>query len=458
MVVRPGDAPTLGCFFLALVELIAVSAWADGRMHAALTLTILVAAVRMMFMCPDTAMGWFAERSRRAAFLPALVLLAIAIGCIGTVHRVRVVQDIALAILAMFFFAEGTALGIRIRLRQGRLLAQLGVCIAIPCLLIVSGLTVPKMVDIATTTADAGRSILAGGNPYHELIDHFAFASPGGEHFGGYKYTPLMAILYIPFVSALGQSGILVGNILLFAGTGAAAFFLARRISAGDPKLAVVLVLATPIFANQALSTGATDIAAVLPILLAFFFWNRYPTVSGLLIGASLSMKLAPAMFALTLCAPARIGSWARYALGVAVGLIPTAVYFLWSPEDFYRNIILFNAVRSTDSSSWLYYAPAWVGPVVRGAFLLAWGLVIYFSCVVIRTSLYQRLAAFVVVSLCAVLTAPIYHDNYPTWWAPMVAILIAASGGAVERLSHHPPAWLPRVRRDLATAKRFQA
>src|SRR5262249_54637271 len=58
----------------------------------------------------------------------------------------------------------------------------------------------PHLIDIPGTTLEAGRALLAGQNPYTAPID------PGEpEIFRGFKYSPLMAVAYLPLGIPFGE-------------------------------------------------------------------------------------------------------------------------------------------------------------------------------------------------------------------------------------------------------------
>jgi uncharacterized membrane protein len=187
-------------------------------------------------------------------------------------------------------------------------------------------------------------------------------------------------------------------------------------------------MLVSPFFAEQLLSMGATDIAAVLFVLLAFVIWDRNPLLAGLFLGLSLSTKLAPGLFAVAVCIPARPRDWPRYAAGVVVGLLPSIIYLVWSPQDFIRNIFVFQVIRPVETTSWQYFAPAWAALTGRVILITVAALAVLF-CIFTKADLRRRLSGFLVVTFCALLSGPMYLDNYGIWWIPAAACLVASVG-----------------------------
>ncbi|MGH9208958.1 MAG: hypothetical protein ACRD1G_20840, partial [Acidimicrobiales bacterium] len=77
----------------------------------------------------------------------------------------------------------------------------------------------PKMFDIGETTLAAVLAVMHGTNPYTAQLDTVAGGIANDDQFHGYKYLPVMIIMYAPLCLALGTRGIIVTNILLQAMT-----------------------------------------------------------------------------------------------------------------------------------------------------------------------------------------------------------------------------------------------
>ena len=133
----------------------------------------------------------------------------------------------------------------------------------------------PHLIDMATTTLDAGKAMLQGQNPYTMPIDTEAAGLGVLPEFQGYKYLPLMPAVYLPLGLAFGARGLLATNLLLLSAT----LGLMQRLGrdAAGPRaglIAVLLYLSIPLAAQQVLVKGSTDLASVAPLLLGFLFWN----------------------------------------------------------------------------------------------------------------------------------------------------------------------------------------
>jgi hypothetical protein len=141
------------------------------------------------------------------------------------------------------------------------------------------------------------------------------------------------------------------------------------------------------------------------------------------LVGLSISIKLLPGALFVACCLPGeRRGA---YALGGAIGLLPAAASLAASPQAFVNNLLLFNALRPTDSTSWLHYAPPLARTLAGGVLVV--GLLASAAWVWLRRpSLLERVALGTGSVLLALLTGPISHRNYLLWWLPLMALLLA--------------------------------
>lgn len=281
----------------------------------------------------------------------------------------------------------------------------------------------PRLIDMATTTLTAGHAMLAGQNPYTLPID----PEIGGA-FAGYKYLPVMPVIYLPLGLALGARGVLVTNLLLQAVTVALMLRLGRR--AGGYRVGFVasaLYLSLPLVAQQLFAKGTTDLVAVVPLLLAFVAFERSDFLSGLCVGLSIAAKLFPGVVFAPCLLPPGTGARARYGLGIICGMLPILPYALAAPGAFYDNVILFNAVRQPDSTSWLAFAPDGAALVARSIFVaLAFAVAVH----VWRRApdLIARCALAAALTLAVILAAPTAHHNYQLWWLPFYALALGAT------------------------------
>ena len=346
-------------------------------------------------------LNWGAGASKAA------VLLALLIGALWLVHRAapppaRANPSRALVACAGFL-----------------LLAQL----------IYFGLRIahPHLIDMATTTLEAGQAMIQGQNPYNLPIDTEAAGLGASPEFQGYKYLPLMPAVYLPLGSALGARGVLATNLLLLLATLGLMLRLGR--DAASPRaglIAALLYLSIPLAAQQVLVKGSTDLAAVVPLLLGFSVLQRRPGWAGFCVGLSISAKLFPGALFLPCLLPASWPERRRYGLGVALGLLPILPYALLSPAALYDNIVLFNAIRAPDSTSWLSAVPS-AALAARAAFVaLFLGVTAYIAWR--APGLAARCGLGAALALGVILAGPAAHHNYQLWWLPFYCVSLAAA------------------------------
>ena len=422
-----------GSIYLMLITLFSTAGWGHGvyRSLALLaTLALALTAAIVSHWPESVTVRQVYKILPRFALAVGLVPISVGLLSIDTAQHVRAFECLVVGcvIIAGLLRACTQDLRDRPKLQYAATLILLA-SLLIPLVNILSGMVAPKLLDIATTTADAARAMMSGINPYNLNIDAAGANLVGDTAYGGYKYLPAMSGLYAPFVLLGGDKGIIFANAILYASTAIAIFYLCRKLTDQAGYLGIILFLSSPVISEQTLAMGATDIAPVLLILLAFFQWERSSFLVGLFIGLSLAMKPVPALFAATLLIPLKREERWRYALGIVCGAMPVVPYVIWSPQSFFKNVLLFNVIRPADSTSWRYYAPSWAGYIATIGSMTAW---VAFSvwCSVARTSLRARLYAFVFVILGILLAAPNSHDNYAIWWAPVLVSLLMTVGG----------------------------
>ena len=408
----PARAALLSVFLLYLVVLL-------GRRRA------FAALEAWLIKAPS------AGRIALVGIVPATVLAM----SLTSVNKVRIVEALIVMLLA---------LGMAWRQWDHRhanrhlIRALVVLALAVPLLNLVSGMLVPKLSDVATTTVDAARLLWAGHNPYAASIDPYGAANAHDPAFGGYKYLPLMIALDLPFVLPFGQQAVLWLDALTVAGLGAVVWVLASgnpaRPGRSDTRwLALAITLATPELAESSLAMGYNDVIGTLLVLGAFWAGGRSAALAGLLVGCSISFKLMPGLVAMTLLFPP--DRWRPYVLGLAAGLVPDALALAWDPRAFVRNVLVFNLVRSPDPTSWRLFAPVWLGRVASLGALAAWGVISLWLALGRRALSHRdpldlRLGLFVIVVLILIMTGSTAHDDYMVWWMPAAIVLFARNAG----------------------------
>jgi hypothetical protein len=298
--------------------------------------------------------------------------------------------------------------------------------------LLATRLRSPHLNDIPLTTMAAARVMVAGGNPYQEAVDPRAESRAQGRNYDGFKYMPLMAVTYAPAALMNSHRGVILINTVLH-GLMAAMIFLAARSLAGEVAgaLGLIFYLWIRLVPRQLFGPGVTDLAAIIPLVAAWWFAVRRPLLGGLLLGISVSMKLVPALALAPVIAPVaapwRSADSRRFWLGLACGSLPTLVYVLWSPADFASNVFLFNLLRPVDSTSWLYQHPERWRQVAAGALVavVAGGGVVRW---VVRPAPRGQIMLALAVTVGLTLLGPANHGNYQLWWLPWFCIVLGTS------------------------------
>jgi uncharacterized membrane protein len=263
-------------------------------------------------------------------------------------------------------------------------------------------------------------------NFYTSDIDHVA-KHEVGLAFGGYKYLPMMPLVYGPLGLTLGNAGMLLTKLLLDFAIAALIFVAARRDGGRAAGLiAVAAYLSLPLVFGVLYAKFATDLLPVSLLLGSVFAGERRPLLAGLLLGLSVSSKLLPGLAASPACVPLR--GRGSFGLGFAVGLLPTLVAWFSAPRAFIDNIVLFNALRPVDTSSWMWGLAPQASGVSRLAFALVW-LALAIFAVRYATSVTTRSSLVVLLLVTVMLGGPTVHQNYILWLIPFLCIALAVTG-----------------------------
>ncbi len=285
-----------------------------------------------------------------------------------------------------------------------------------------------NLIDIATTTFAAGKAILRGQNPYSLPIDM-------GR---GYTYGPMMALAFLPLGEVWGLQGIVATNSILDLIALLLIFRLGSRVgslSAGG-YYSTLLYLVSSFVPWQLFGVGSTDLAAVVPLLLALLILPKKKGLAGFSIGLAISAKYSPGVF-LALCCFPKSGRL-RYLAGIAAGLLPILACLYVSPKDFVTSTITRVNGRPVDSTSWMFGSP-WapeirlVVPIALAVTLVCVGIYVWVN----NPSLVQRCGLAVVCILVAMLTSPVVHLNYQLWWLPFFAVLVAGATLTLAKFSN---------------------
>lgn len=369
----------------------------------------------------------------------SIIPFAVMLMSIDSSHKVRIADaGVIIALIAGMFWRDTVIVQDRSQRRVRMVsLALVIIALLVPLLDLVSGMLVPKLSDVATTTVDAATLVMQGHNPYAAAIDSYGAANAHDAAFGGYKYLPLLIAIYLPFVTFFGPFATLFVNAVLLAGVCIALSALIRNqagtaVRMDDRMIAIAVLLATPAIAETALAMGYNDLVGTLLVLAAVAMRGRSALGAGLLVGCSLSCKLMPGLVAATILFPP--DRWKAYGIGLAVGMLPILAFLMWDAGAFVRNVLLFNLVRSPDSTSFRLYVPPLVGRIASLAALGFWLASSAWLAIRSRHAgsdhalIDTRIQVFVIATLLLIMTGSTAHDDYMIWWAPAALILFARS------------------------------
>jgi hypothetical protein len=412
--------------------------------------------------------AFHATRARRLfASVLALAMLPAAWFMVGVIEAAswdagarRALATLALLVLTALFalFSEARRLGMpSSRPTVGVVGAIIVCCACLPAVrsqveIGVARFRAPNLNDIPLTTMAAARAMASAQNPYAVAVDRRAESAEQRRNYDGFKYLPMMAVVYAPAALLDYPPGVILINAAQ-QGVTAILIFLVARSLAGSlaAALSLVFYLWLSIVPRQLFGPGVTDYAAVVPLLAAFALGDRRPWLAGLLVGLSLSAKLVPALALAAIIAPAarpwRRGAGRHYWAGFACGCLPSLAYFLWSPAALTSNVLLFNLSRPVDSTSWLDGHPTWwrsmatVG--LAGLFTAGAGI-----RWVVNPNRRGRALLIVVLTMGTTLLGPVDHGNYQLWWIPWLAIVLASCVGPFLDVRE---AWTPAAVTSLA-------
>jgi hypothetical protein len=445
-------AAVLGCIYLLAISLVDIFDYAFQH-----TLPLVVAnGARALIMLLILALlpagrylGSRLRHPRRWMFvLPALLAGLESVRSMGSVFRTHAIASAIIACIALTFAVRFPDHSRRwINSRRARWFF-----ILVFASFLLAHAAESHNPFFAYPSIDAVKALSTGLNPYNVELDpydtafsnhgearfegYFAFGNTRVERFRGYKYGPLLPVIYFPGVMEIGNAGILISNGVILICASLIVSALCSRIFGGNENWAAALLLATPLVQWSVLVVQANDLIAVLPICAAFLVWGKRPGLAGLLLGASASIKIMPAPIAMALLLPPVLATARRFLVGIAVGLTPMAVFAALNSTAFFNNVILFEIVRPSSPASLLPLdVPSTVIWSLRSGFAVIF-LVTAAAAVIRHRSIDYRLATYVVLTIVLLLVSHINMDNYLLWWIPLFIPLLCR--GRVARPS--PP------------------
>jgi Glycosyltransferase family 87 len=414
-------AAILGCTYLLLVSLTDIFGYAVPPqtlpVAVASSARALLMLLLLVLLLAGRHLGSRLCRPHRWMFVVIAVLAAFeSARSIASPYHTHSIASAIIACLALTFAVDFPA---RMQGSTGKSARWFCVVVFLAVCLVHASVK-PIVFDVADTSISAIKAMLMGLNPYKVDLDQF------DERFTGYKYSPLLPIIYLPFVTLFGNIGILICNSITIFLTALAVAALCQRIFGGNGVWAAMLFLVSPLVVMNVLVYRINDLLAVLPICVAFLVWNRRPGLAGLLLGASASTKILPAPIAMALLLPRGLPTARRFVVGIAVGLIPVIAFAALDPAAFFKNVVLFEIVRSSFPSSWLLHMPSSVIWLLRIGFVATF-LATAAAALIRDWSIDRRMMAYVVLTIILLLTSQINQDNYWLWWIPLFPPLLSA-------------------------------
>jgi hypothetical protein len=284
---------------------------------------------------------------------------------------------------------------------------------------LVARLNQGHVADIGDTTLKSAQLLFGGLNPYESEIDSVAL-SYMGPGFGGFKYLPIMTLIYAPLGLLLDYRGIQVTNLILNLVIAFLIFDIVKEHTKSNfyARLSVVVYLSPFLIFSLLYAKGVTDQAPVLLMLLAFKLREKFSFLSGLALGLSISSKLLPGLILIPILFNGELRS--RYILGGILGLVPIFIAALISPLAIYNNIILFNLMRPIPESSWvLLFSDS--GLIVIKLILISSLTLIYVSGLLKNFDLGTRFVHSTLVIILSILLSADTPQNYNLWWIPLL-------------------------------------
>ncbi len=259
-------------------------------------------------------------------------------------------------------------------------------------------------------------------NPYEQKVD----LSGEIDIFSGYKYMPLMFLLYSPFTLLFGKIGVLYLNIIIYIAFLIVSYFLIKKAYKNDVYTQakyILFFLSCYVITFEVFYRGVNDLIPaflVLCSLTLFFYKKEIP--AGIFLGLSLAAKPFPGVFLFFLFLLNKRFRLGLYSIIVsAVFILPFALWNFWV---FFLNTIYFNVLRNANPSSIYYFMPDFIKSI--WIFLLL-GIMVFicYKWLKSKRSEFDLLYYFTLISTVFLLMNKVTHRNYLIWVLPFILLVL---------------------------------
>jgi hypothetical protein len=200
----------------------------------------------------------------------------------------------------------------------------------------------------------------------------------------------------------------------------------ARAKNLATVVFVLTLALVPERVGHELFEIGVNDILPVLLLLLALVFLKRNNDFwAGLFAGLSFSTKFSPAIFFIALLVRKEFRG--KFFLGVGTGLLPNLFFLAWDYRSFLRNVFLFNAVKTYDSTSLYWITPKrlhFVFSLVQLGACLGFFARNFFK----RPELMELIASFILLLTIIEATYRQVHGNHLIWFIPLQALILGVN------------------------------
>jgi len=262
-----------------------------------------------------------------------------------------------------------------------------------------------------------------GMNPYSQKVDLSGEIAP----FDGYKYMPFMFLMHAPFTLFFGKLGVLIVNLLVYAGILIVAYFLIKKLYGADsyyPAKFALLFLLCYVVTYEVFYRGVNDLIPAFFVLcsITLFFYRKY-NWAGVLLGLSIATKPFPGVFLFLLFLLDKRFRIVLFSLITGGGFI--LPFIIWDWWSFFLNIIYFNVLRQANPSSIYYFMPGFLQSVWLWLLVLILGYLLY-KWIVSKKRRIDLLYYFTLLSTVFLLMNKVTHRNYLVWALPFILLILS--------------------------------